>query len=80
MTTKTTRMSIDISIPDHRRLKILADTENMTIREFVLSVLDPILHPEKIPNKKTIRAMENARKRKTIKAKDFEDLYEKLGI
>jgi antitoxin component of RelBE/YafQ-DinJ toxin-antitoxin module len=73
-------MSIDISSKDHRRLKILADAEEMTLREFVLAVLEPILHPKRAPNQKTIKAIEAARKRKTIKAKDFEDLCNKLGI
>ncbi|NGX51677.1 MAG: hypothetical protein K1060chlam2_01550 [Chlamydiae bacterium] len=80
MTINTTRMSIDISSKDHRRLKILADAAEMTLREFVLAVLDPVLHPKKKPNQETIKAMDDARKRKTIKAIDFEDLCDKLGI
>jgi len=80
MTTNTTRMSIDISSKDHRRLKILADAAGMTLREFVLAMLEPVLHPKKTPNQETIKAMEDSRKRKTIKAKDFEDLCEKLNI
>ena len=80
MTTNITRMSIDIPSKDHRRLKILADAEEMTLREFVLAVLDPILHPKRNPNKKNLKAIEDARKRKTLKAKDFEDLCDKLGI
>jgi len=76
----TTRMSIDISSQDYRRLKILADAEEMTLREFVLDVLNPILHPKKTPNQETIRAIGDAKKRKTIKTKDFEDLCDKLDI
>ena len=73
-------MSIDINTKDHRRLKILANSKGLTIRELVLSVLDPILHPNKDPNKDTIAAIEDARKRKTIKAKDFENLCDQLGL
>ena len=80
MATKSIRMSIDIPSKDHRRLKILADAENMTLREFVLSALEPILHPKKKPNKETIQAMKDAREGRTIKANDFEDLCDKLGI
>ena len=80
MVAKSIRMSIDIPSKDHRRLKILADAENMTLREFVLSALDPILHPQKKPNRKTVKAITDAKEGKTIKANDFEDLCDKLGI
>ncbi|WP_194847504.1 hypothetical protein [Candidatus Neptunochlamydia vexilliferae] len=80
MATQMTRMSIDIPTKDHRRLKVLANSQGLTIREFVLTSLEPALHPTKKPNKETQKAMEDARKRKTIKANDFEDLCDKLGI
>jgi len=80
MSSGITRMSIDISSKDHRRLKILADNAGMTLREFVLSIITPILHPEKKITEKTLKAINDARNRKTIKAKDFEDLCDKLGI
>lgn len=73
-------MSIDIKKQDHRRLKILADSHGVTIKEFVLNTLDPVLHPQKKPNQETLKAMDDARVGKTIKAKDFEDLCDKLGI
>ncbi len=80
MAVNTTRMSIDIAKKDHKRLKLLADQEDMTIRDFVLSILEPVLHPERKPNETTKQAMKAARKRRTIKATDFEDLCGKLGI
>ena len=80
MAINTTRMSIDITKKDHKRLKILADQVDMTIKDFVLSVLEPVLHPERKPNETTKQAMKAARKRQTIKANDFEDLCDKLGI
>lgn len=80
MATEMTRMSIDIPTKDHRRLKMLANAEGLTIREVVLTLLEPVLHPQKIPNKTTKKAMQDARKRRTIKAKDFQDLCDKLGL
>ena len=79
MATHMTRMSIDIPSKDHRRLKTLANAQGLTIREIVLNLLDPVLYPNKVPNKTTKKAMEDARKRKTIKSKDFDDLCNKLG-
>ena len=52
----------------------------MTIREFVLTVLEPILHPERKPNQETRNAMAADRQRQTVKANDIEDLCDKLGI
>ncbi|MGC1879293.1 MAG: hypothetical protein WA678_07965 [Rhabdochlamydiaceae bacterium] len=36
--------------------------------------------PEKKPNAKTRKAMQDARKGKTLKAKDISELYKNLGI
>ena len=79
---KTTRMSIDVSLKDHRRIKILAAAEGVSIREFVIECISEKIYPEneKIPNKTTKKAMESARKRKGTKAKDFEDICDQLGI
>lgn len=58
MTTNTVRISIDIKKQDHKRLKILADLHGMTIKEFVLNSLDPVLQPQKKHNQETLKAME----------------------
>ena len=75
-----TRMSIDIPTKDHKRLKMLANSKGLSLREFVLFLIDPVIHPEKKPNCETVKAMEEARKGKTIKAKDLQDLWKKLDI
>lgn len=80
MAIKTTRMSIDVSLKDHRRIKVLAAAEGASIREFVMECIRERIYPEKIPNKKTRKAMEDARKGKVKKAKNFDDLCEQLGI
>lgn len=79
-TTKTTRMSIDISVKDHKRIKVLASAEGVTIKDFVIDCIREKITPEKKPNAKTRKAMNDARKGKTLKAKDVTDLYEQLGI
>jgi hypothetical protein len=73
-------MSIDVPLKDHKRIKLLAAAEGASLREFVIECIHERIYPEKVPNKKTRKAMEEARKRKTTKAKDFDDLCNKLGI
>jgi len=77
---KTTRMSIDVSVKDHTRIKVLASAEGLSLKEFVIECIKERIDPEKKPNAKTRKAMEAARKGKTIKAKDLSELYEQLGI
>ena len=80
MSIKTTRMSIDVTLKDHKRIKVFAAAEGATLREFVIECIRERIYPEKHPNKKTRRAMGEARKGKTTKAKNFDDLCEQLGI
>lgn len=80
MSTNTTRMSIDIPIKDHKRLKMMATALGLTLREFVVDCIHEKIYPPKTPNKKTRQAMSQARSKKTAKAKDFDDLCNKLGL
>lgn len=79
---RTTRMSIDVTLKDHKRIKMLAAAEGVSLREFVIECIAEKIYPEveKQPNKTTVKAMASARKKKTIKAKDFDDICKKLGI
>jgi len=78
---KTTRMSIDISLQDHKRIKVLAAAEGVSIRKFVVECINEKIHPEKKhPNKITRKAMEAARSGKVTKIKDFHDLCKQLGF
>jgi hypothetical protein len=73
-------MSIDVSLRDHKRIKVLAAAEGATLREFVIECIREKIYPEKQPNKRTRDAMNAARKGKTKKAKNFDDLCNQLGI
>jgi hypothetical protein len=77
---RTTRMSIDVPLKDHTRIKVLAAAEGVSLKDFVIECIKEKIHPEKKPNTKTRKAMEDARKGKTIKAKNISELYEHLGI
>jgi hypothetical protein len=81
MATKTTRLSIDMNPKDHRKLKILADTNGLSLKDFMLIVLEPYLHPSRAPNKKTQKAIENVEKRTNIKSfKDVSHMWKELGL
>jgi antitoxin component of RelBE/YafQ-DinJ toxin-antitoxin module len=73
-------MSIDVPLRDHKRIKMLAAAEGASIREFVIECIRERIYPEKIPNKKTLKAMEDVRQGKVKKAKDFDDLCNQLGV
>ena len=81
MTTKTTRLSVDMNPKEHRRLKMLAHAQGMSVREFVLTLLEPILYPNKKPNKKTQAAIERIEKGIGLKTFDsVEEMWEELGL
>jgi|GEM_PF-1179201 len=77
---KTTRMSIDVSLRDHTRIKVLAAAEGLSLKEFVIECINERIYPEKKPNAKTRKALEDAKRGKTIKAKNMSELYKQLGI
>ena len=81
MSSKTTRMSIDIPPRDHKRLKMLANAYGLSLKEFVLRQLDPILHPKKPPNRSKKRTIQKIERREgLISCKDVDDLLNKLDI
>lgn len=81
MASNTTRLSVEISKTEHKKLKILADMNDMTLREFVLSILDPILHPKKNPNQTTLDAIENTEKGIGIKTyENLDQMWENIGL
>ncbi len=80
MQTKMIRMSIDVPFKDHKRIKVLAAAEDATIRDFVIDCIHERIYPSKTPKKLTKQAIADARKRKTSKFKDFNDLCDHLGI
>jgi macrodomain Ter protein organizer (MatP/YcbG family) len=81
MTASTTRLSIDMESKDHRKLKILADAHGMTLKELILTLLEPLLYPNKKPNKETLKAMEQADKGIGLKTfESVEHMWKELGL
>jgi hypothetical protein len=52
------------------------------MRKFVVECISGKIYPKKIknPNKTSRKVMKSARKGKTIKAKDFEEVCKQIGI
>ena len=75
------RITIDIPVADHRRLKALAAVLGKSMRDIVVDSIEEYLHKVKIPNKKTLQAIANIEAGKDlVQAEDLEDLFKKLGI
>lgn len=75
------RITIDIPLADHRRLKALAAILGKSMRDIVVDSIEEHLHRINVPNKETLEALTNIEAGKDlVKAKDAEDLFKKLGI
>jgi len=75
------RMTIDIPVEDHKRLKALAAVLGKSMREIVLDWMHENLYSLNSPNKKTLEAIENVEKGKNlIETENVEDFFRKLGI
>lgn len=80
MTSKTTKMSIDIPLKDPKKIKVHAAVEGVTLSEFVIECIHKKIYLKKLPNKKSIKSMEDARKEKTTKAKNLNEILNQLRI
>jgi len=75
------RITIDIPMADHKRLKAIAAVLGKSMRDIVVTSIEEHLQKIKIPNKKTLQAIANIEEGKNlVEAKDAEDLFKKLGI
>ncbi len=77
------RMTIDIPIGDHKRLKALSAILGKSMREIVAEWIHGNLHSKNIlkPNAKTLKAIENLEKGiDLVEAENAKDLFRKLGI
>jgi hypothetical protein len=72
------RMSIDIPLKDLKRIKALASKEGVAVEDFMIECIHPKINPEKKLNAKTRKAIDEARKHKTIKARAISDIYKQL--
>jgi predicted transcriptional regulator len=75
------RMTIDIPVEDHRRLKALAAVMGKSMREIISDWIHGNLYSENVPNAETLKVMSDIEKGKNlIESKDIQDMFRKLGI
>ena len=75
------RMTIDIPVEDHKRLKALSAVLGKSMRELVSDWIHGNLYSDNVPNAETLKAIESIEKGKDlVEAKDAQDLFRKLGI
>lgn len=81
MSSKTTKLSIEIPIKEHKKLKILADAMGISLKNFVLNALEYVLYPNKKPNRETIEAIKKIERGEGLISCDgIEDFWKKVGI
>lgn len=77
---KHARMTIDVPLEEHRKLKAMAAFTGVSLKELVLSCLRDHLLSANRPNKETLQAFSETNEGKNlIKCDDFDDFIEKLG-
>jgi hypothetical protein len=78
--TDVSRMTIDIPKKNHKQLKALSAILGKSMQEIVLESIEDYLHTVKLPNKTTLKAIEDVENGTNLaKAKNIEDLFKKLG-
>jgi hypothetical protein len=88
MKNQLSRMTVDIPVSLHKKLKTLAIREDMSLREVIIKCLSEFTSKEHeecpfdhTPNAKTLKAIEDAEKGIGLNhCKDVEDLFKKCGI
>ncbi|HSW72627.1 MAG TPA: hypothetical protein VLG44_04395 [Chlamydiales bacterium] len=79
MTTKISRLTIDLPSREHRKIKMAASMMDISMKDLVLLSLDEFMHRKF--NKVTEKAMKQGREGKNVKKfKNMEELFEDLGI
>ena len=75
------RLTIDIPKKTHKRLKIMAALQGKSMREYVSELITNEIYSKKIPNRETLKAIADVQNGQgLVKAKDAEDLFEKLDL
>jgi hypothetical protein len=80
------RLTIDCSSEQKRKIKILAASQDLSITNFLLGLVEEKytwcpLELSHVPNEETISSIEESEKGKDVKSFDsIEDLYKDLGI
>lgn len=79
MSHRVARLTIDIPVADHRRLKMAASMMDVSMKQLILMSVEDFM--QKRPNKVTEKALKQSIAGKNLKKFDnLNDLFDDLGI
>ncbi len=79
MSSKVSRLTIDLPSAAHRRLKTMASMLDMSMKDLVLMSVDEFMHRK--PNKVTEKALKQSQSGKNLKKfESLDAMFEDLGI
>jgi len=80
-TQNTTRMTIDIPIEEHRKLKAIAALRGVSMKVIILECLSNELYSDNIPNEVTEKTLKDSDNDKNVHYyADLKELRERLGL
>lgn len=79
------RMTIDLNVEDHKRLKAIAALNGKPMRDVIVEALDAFYKTQQLksnrPNTETRKTLDEIKAGKGItKCESIEDIFKKLGI
>lgn len=75
------RMTIDMPLDEHKKLKALAALRGVSMKDLVLVCLREGVLSENTPNEETLKAFKETDARKgLVQCKDFDDMVNKLDL
>ena len=78
---KKTKISINLSTIDYKKLLSIAKRQGFSAEEFILHLIYETIYKNKKPNKKTLKAMEDAEKGIGLKfCKNIDEMWKSLGL
>lgn len=76
-----TRLTFELPIVDHKKLKAIAALSGVSLKELILTCLKENLLSENTPNDKTLKVFkETDEGRNLVHYKDVDDLIDKLDL
>jgi len=76
-----TRLTFELPVVDHKKLKAIAALAGVSLKDLILTCLKDNLLSENIPNEETIRVFKDTDSGKNLTHyKNAEDLIDKLGL
>lgn len=78
---KTVRLTVDLSLKDHKVLKAFCAFLHISMKDFVSDLIHKKIYSKNVPNPETLEAMKEAEEGiDVIECDDINDFYNKLGI